>query len=64
MQKAKLGGENQGLQSGYAIFSEHGKQNRIMSLFIRRHKAVRQLSMVFESIVPLSSSCVEPPASI
>ena len=41
----------------------YGKQNRIMSLFIRHHKAVRQFSMMFDSIVPPSSSHVEPPAS-
>lgn len=49
MQKTKLGGENQELQSVYVIFSELGKQNKIMSLFIRSHKAVRQFSMMFES---------------
>lgn len=49
MQKAKLGEENQELQSVYVIFSELGKQNRTMSLFLRRHKAVRQFSMMFES---------------
>lgn len=58
MQKAKLGGENQELQSVYAIFSELGKQNRITSLFIRCHKAVWQFSIMFESnCVPFKFMC-------